>query len=173
MSGHDFLFLLIRDPVALFVLLLVSLVPTGVFGWVLYVDYLIVSEGVSIQPDVTWQMVYHDEPTTLNREYHAEYEFTPVGQRKKHTAFWMHDFLLIMVPKSDYDRAGRTKKLEVLYLPDRPHMNRPKNCYTTDKISVVFFLFLGISALVFVGFLVALHYRYAWREMQLPQRMVR
>ena len=66
MSGSNFLFLLMRDPWALLLILLISLVPTGFFGWGLYVDYRISNEGTATQANVTYQRVIasHSSNTT-------------------------------------------------------------------------------------------------------------
>ena len=169
MSIHEWLFLLLRDPFALLVLLLIVLIPTAFFGWALYVDYQIGSQGVSVNADVTWQMVYNNDPDSLNHEYGVKYKFSPDGGGKKYSASGIYKYLLVTVPKEDYYRAQRTKKLEVLYLRDHPQLNRPKNCHTVHKIGVFLLLFFGASLSLLIGVLVAAHYRYAPQEPHFQQ----
>ncbi len=169
MSGSNFLFLLIRDPWALTLVLLISLVPTGILGWGLYVDYRIANEGTSIQAAVTYQRAIsnHNRHGRTSYRYNVEYEFRPPGEPQMHTAYWMHDAFTVTVPKADYDRAEDSKRLEVLYVPDSPELNRPKNCNTTNSIVVFFAVFVGVDLVALAGVFGALHYREKWRQRQM------
>jgi len=169
MSGGNMLFLLMRDPWALLLLLLISLVPTGFFGWGLYVDYRIATEGTSVQATVTdyRAVASRSRNGSTSYRYKVEYEFLPPGETRKHTAYWMHDAMTVTVPKADYDRAVNTKRLEVLYIAGQPELNRPKHCKTTHTIVLFFSVFLSVNMALLVGVFVAIHYRRTWRTRQM------
>ena len=158
MSSHEFFFLLLRDPLALLLLLVVTLVPTGLLGWALYVEYQIGSEGVAVDARVTWQQDHYSSRHG-NHEYEVNYEFSPPGSHEKYSAFWLHDFLMVSVPKEVFDQASETDRIAIQYVPSRPELNRPPNCGATDKILVFFFLSLGVNLMVMVGVVSAAVYR--------------
>jgi len=160
MSGHDFFFLLLRDPIALLLLLMLTLVPTGFFGWALYVEHQILTEGVTVDAQVTWQMDHYDNgPRTSRHEYEVNYKFSPPGVQGSLAAFWLHDLLMTSVPKEVFDEARQTKKIAIQYIPSRPEWNRPPNCGATDKIFVFFFVCLGVNLMVVIGVICAIAYR--------------
>jgi len=162
MSAHEFFFLLLRDPIALLLLLVVTLVPTGFFGWGLYVDNQIGSEGVTVNARVTWQEDHCDMGSRGSRgshEYEVNYEFSPSGSQERHTAFWLHNFLMTSVPKEVFDQARETKQIAIQYVPSRPELNRPPDCGATDKLLIFFFLCLGVNLMVTTGVVLAAVYR--------------
>ena len=169
MSGSNFLFLLMRDPWALLLFFLISLVPTGFFGWGLYVDYRIANEGKSIQAAVTDHraVASRGRHGSTSYRYYVDYEFSPPGKPGKQTAYWLHDALSITVPKADYDRAANSERIEVLYIAGQPAWNRPKHCNTTDSILVFFGICFGVDMVLLVGVFAAIYYRRNWRLQQM------
>jgi len=162
MSAHEFFFLLLRDPIALLLLLAVTLLPTGFFGWGLYIDHRIGSEGVTIDARVTGQREHYSSRSRgrlRGHEYEVNYEFSPPGSQEKHTAFWLHNFLMTSVPKEVFDRARQTKAIAIEYVPSNPRLNRPPNCRATDKLLVFFFISLGLNVMVAIGVVFAAVYR--------------
>jgi len=177
MFAHNLLFVLIRDPLALLSLLVVTAVPTAVFGWGLYVDSQIVAHGLRADADVTDHYVSSGEGGSLpglensldDNTYYVEYEFSPPGNAEIYLPFWVHNSLWISVPKNVYDEAKRTKRISVEYLRSQPQWNRPPDCGTTGKIFGLFFGCLGVNLVVLVGVIFAVNARSLTRREATPR----
>jgi len=174
--GHNLLYLVLRSPRLLTLLLGLSLIPTGVFAWAMRVECWIATEGVSADAEVTWQ---REDPDAVTIEYpggveyipkyFVDYRFSPHDDPKHYSPYWLHRLLQLEVPGEDYRRAKRTKKVEILYLPGQPRWNLPRRCDTTDEILFGLGLSLAVNVMFLVGVLAAAHFRRELEEMRFRQ----
>ncbi len=159
---------LIHDPLAMGFLFLLSLAPTALLGWGVWVGLQIESEGVPATAELTWAGLDGDPARHVNTSYYVEYDFSPPGSDLRYGPYWVHGMLRATVPDEVYAEVRHTRSVPVLYVPQQPQWNLPQECRTTERLA----LFAGICTCLNIGVLGCVFLAFYLRRARSPLGML-
>lgn len=164
--------LLIHDPAAMGVLFVLSLVPTALVAWGVFVGRRIEEEGVPAVASLTWGGINSSAGRASRPSYYVDYAFSPPGSKEQLRPYWLHRTMRATVPAEAYDRIRRTRRVPVRYVRGRPEWNLPQGCRTNDKLLIILVICLGLNFAAICGVVLAVHFRRARRELFARQAML-
>jgi len=163
--------LLIHDPTAMGVLLVLTLVPTGLLAWGVFVGRRVEEEGVPAVARLTWGGINNHASRRGRPLYYVDYAFSPPGSNEQLRPYWLHRTMRATVPAEAYDRIRRTRQVPIRYVRGQPAWNLPQGCRTNDKLFLLLMVCLGLNFAGICGVVLAVHFRRARRELFPRQAM--
>lgn len=167
----NWLNLFIHDPVALGAVFVLSLAPTALMAWGIYVGRSIEEEGVPALAALTWGGIDGDAGRASRPTYYVDYAFSPPGSKEQLRPYWLHRALHATVPAATYDRARRTRQVPIRYVSGRPEWNLPQECGTNDKLLVILVICFCLNFAAVCGVVLAAQFRRTRRELFARQAM--
>ena len=138
------------DPTIMGGVFLLSLLPTLLAGWGIYVGVRVRNDGVPATATLTFAGCTVPGARSCTSTYHVNYVFSPPDSQDRLGPYWIHRMVRATVPEEVYDRASRSGEVPIRYVPGQPRWNLPLECSTTNSLVIVW-LFCVILNIVCLG----------------------